>query len=248
MRAKRYTLEVGHEEPMPHNSPKGNRGLDNSLPPQSSSIAASSPGASSPRLDSLLTRIFDVVLAAVGLVGLSPVLLCAGVAVKAYDGGPVFYRALRVGRSGRPFRLYKFRTMVVGADRRGPGITASGDERITPVGLWLRRTKVDELPQLINVLAGQMAMVGPRPEDPRYVALYTPEQRRVLDVRPGITSAASVVYRHEESLLSGADWEQVYREQVLPAKLQTDLEYLAQRTLRSDIRLLLRTAIAVLRP
>ena len=125
-----------------------------------------------------------------------------------------------------PFRLYKFRRMVSDADKQGPGITATGDSRITRVGRFLRRTKIDELPQLINVLSGDMSLVGPRPEDPRYVTLYTPEQRRVLAVRPGITSAASLAYRHEEQLLAGADWETVYREEVLPAKLAIDLEYL----------------------
>jgi len=137
--------------------------------------------------------------------------------------------------------------MVADADKRGPGITATGDSRVTPVGRFLRRTKIDELPQLINVLRGDMSLVGPRPEDPRYVARYTPEQRRVLAVRPGITSAASLTYRHEEQLLSGEDWETVYRTQVMPEKLAIDLAYLQRRTLWSDLVLVFRTVVAMMR-
>jgi lipopolysaccharide/colanic/teichoic acid biosynthesis glycosyltransferase len=152
-----------------------------------------------------------------------------------------------VGKNGELFRPFKFRSMAVGADQQGPGITAAGDARVTRAGRFLRRTKLDELPQLINVLRGDMSLVRPRPEDPRYVALYTPEQRRVLAVRPGITSAASLAYRHEEQLLAGADWETVYREQVLPAKLAIDLDYLARRSLWSDLGLIVRTVGSMLR-
>jgi lipopolysaccharide/colanic/teichoic acid biosynthesis glycosyltransferase len=191
-------------------------------------------------------RLFDVVAATAGLVILSPLLAAIAVAIKAQDvgrdGGPVLHRAVRIGRDGRPFRLFKFRTMVAGADKVGPGITAGADPRITPVGRWLRRAKLDELPQLVNVLAGDMSLVGPRPEDPRYVALYTPEQRRVLQVRPGITSAASLAYRREEQMLCGPEWEAAYRSQVMPAKLAIDLDYLARRTLWSDFVLIVRTA------
>ena len=172
------------------------------------------------------TRIFDLLAAFGGLLFLSPLFVLVAFAIKLDSRGPIFYRARRIGKDGIPFPLYKFRRMVSDADKQGPGITATGDSRITRVGRFLRRTKIDELPQLINVLSGDMSLVGPRPEDPRYVTLYTPEQRRVLAVRPGITSAASLAYRHEEQLLAGADWETVYREEVLPAKLAIDLEYL----------------------
>jgi lipopolysaccharide/colanic/teichoic acid biosynthesis glycosyltransferase len=161
--------------------------------------------------------------------------------------GPVFHRGVRVGKDGVHFRLYKFRSMRVDAGGNGPAITAAGDPRITRSGAFLRRTKLDELPQLLNVLRGEMSLVGPRPEDPRYVALYTAEQRRVLRVRPGITGAASVAYRREENLLTGPDWEQVYCNQVLPAKLAIDLAWLDRRTLAGDLLLLLRTVAAVLR-
>ncbi|MCB0079154.1 MAG: sugar transferase [Anaerolineales bacterium] len=190
-------------------------------------------------------RVFDLIAATVGLLLLSPLLLILAIAIKRSSPGPIFYRAQRIGRGGRPFVLYKFRSMVADADKRGPAITAAGDSRITPIGRLLRRTKLDELPQLINVVKGEMSLVGPRPEDPRYVALYTPEQRRILDYRPGITSQASLVYRHEERLLAGEDWEAIYRNEIMPAKLRVDLDYLDHRNLVSDLALILRTVVAI---
>lgn len=190
-------------------------------------------------------RVFDGLMSALGLILLSPLLLLLAAWVKVDSRGPVLYRARRVGKDGHIFALYKFRSMVVDADKQGPGITVSADRRVTHAGRFLRRTKLDELPQLINVFKGEMSLVGPRPEDPRYVALYTPEQRRVLAVRPGITSAASLAFRHEEQLLGGANWEEIYREQVMPAKLAIDLAYLERRTLLSDLRLILRTVAAM---
>lgn len=192
-----------------------------------------------------IRRWFDIAASLLGLAALSPLFILVGLWIKIDSSGPVFYRATRVGKDGQLFRLYKFRSMVTGADRQGPGITVTGDARVTRAGRALRRTKIDELPQLINVLKGEMSLVGPRPEDPRYVVLYTPEQRRVLAVRPGITSAASLTYRHEEQLLAGEDWEAIYREQVLPAKLAIDLDYLAQRTFVSDLKLICQTIIAL---
>ena len=219
---------------------------DRSLPPARQAAAAADPGVSfGTEVDPILQRALDLVIAGPALLLLAPLFLVLGLAVRLGDGGPVFYRAQRVGRHGRPFRLYKFRTMVVDADRAGCGLTAGADPRITRVGRFLRQTKLDELPQLLNVLRGEMSLTGPRPEDPRYVALYTAEQRAVLAVRPGITSAASLRYRHEADLLGGADWETVYRQEVMPAKLALDLEYLARRTLRSDLGLLARTAVAM---
>lgn len=192
-------------------------------------------------------RLFDILVAGSGLLLLSPLFVLVAVGIKLNSPGPVFYRAQRVGKDGDLFRLFKFRSMVSGADRNGPGITVSGDARITSVGRFLRRTKIDELPQLLNVLFGDMSLVGPRPEDPRYVAQYTVEQRQALRVRPGITSAASLAYRHEEQILAGADWEVTYRTQVLPAKLAIDLDYLAHRTLFSDVKLVLDTVFAMFR-
>jgi lipopolysaccharide/colanic/teichoic acid biosynthesis glycosyltransferase len=199
------------------------------------------------RTDSIMKRLLDLTGAVVGLALLWPLFLVIGIVVKAYDGGPIFYRARRVGKHGQLFHVYKFRTMTIDADEHGAAITARGDSRVTRPGRLLRRTKLDELPQLLNVLLGEMSLVGPRPEDPRYVLLYTPEQQQVLSVLPGITSAASLAYRNEEQLLDGPDWEAVYRTSVLPAKLAIDLEYLTHRTTLTDIALLIRTVIAVVR-
>lgn len=194
-----------------------------------------------------MKRVFDGGVAATGLVILSPVLVLIGVLVKLSSSGPVLHRAWRAGLNGRPFALYKFRSMVVNADRLGVGITAQDDPRITPIGRVLRRTKLDELPQLINVLKGDMRLVGPRPEDPRYVALYTPEQRRVLSVRPGITSWASIQFRDEEMLLAASNVDDVYRTTILPQKLALDLDYVARRSFRLDLIILWRTVLAILR-
>ena len=186
-------------------------------------------------------RLFDAIAAGAGLALLSPVLLGIALAVRTHDGGPVLYRARRVGKDGQEFRLLKFRTMTPNADGTGPAVTRQGDVRVTRLGRFLRRTKLDELPQLLNVLQGDMSLVGPRPEDPRYVALYTPEQRQVLSVRPGITSAASLEYRHEEQLISGPDAERTYLEHVLPDKLAIDLAYVRNRSFWSDLQLIART-------
>jgi|SRR5579859_5703698 len=190
-------------------------------------------------------RSFDLFLSAVALVTLAPVFLLISVAIRLTSEGPVFYRASRVGKDGKPFKMFKFRTMVVNADKIGPGITLDKDRRITPVGRVLRKTKLDELPQLINVLRGEMSMVGPRPEDPRYVALYTPHQRTVLSVRPGITSQASVHFRDESAQLSGPDWESHYVQVVMPAKLQLDIAYAQQPDVKRDLALIAKTILAL---
>mgnify|MGYP000505616947 CR=1 FL=1 len=192
-------------------------------------------------MNDAIKRAIDVIFSAGGLLVLSPLLLILAAAVAFTSPGGVFYRANRVGRGGAPFKLYKFRSMVANADQAGPAVTVAGDRRVTPVGKLLRKTKMDELPQLFNVLKGDMSLVGPRPEDPRYVALYTPEQRAVLNARPGITSLASVTYRDEESLLSGADWETLYIGTIMPAKIAIDLEYVARATPIEDVKIILRT-------
>ena len=199
------------------------------------------PGRDTTR-DPILKRTVDVMAAGGGLVLLAPVLVLLALMVKWTSPGPVFFGQERVGRGGRNFRILKFRTMVADAERRGLHITAGGDPRITPVGRFLRRYKMDELPQLWNVLAGDMSLVGPRPEVAKYVALYSPEQRRVLEVRPGITDPASLAYRHEEALLAqAADPERFYVETVMPAKLRINLDYINHRTFVRDFAVLLRT-------
>lgn len=192
-------------------------------------------------------RLVDLFGSLIGLILLSPLFLLLAVLIRADSAGPVFFQAERVGQGGKLFRLFKFRSMVWGAARLGPGITTADDKRITRVGRLLRKSKMDELPQLFNVLKGEMSLVGPRPEDPRYVALYTPEQRRILQVRPGITSPASIRYRHEEQLLTGPNWEQVYVEQVMPRKLQIELDYAERRTCSSDLNVMLETVLAIFR-
>jgi lipopolysaccharide/colanic/teichoic acid biosynthesis glycosyltransferase len=191
-------------------------------------------------------RGFDIVFSLAGLVLLLPVLLAVALMVKLDDRGPVFFRQIRVGRYGRTFRIAKFRTMGVGADRKGPGITAAGDRRVTRTGRVLRRTKLDELPQLWNVLCGEMSFVGPRPEIPGYVALYTPEQRSVLDLRPGITDEATIAFRDEEALLAAAaDPEKYYLEHCLPRKISLNLAYARRAGVLGDVGVILRTIGAV---
>jgi lipopolysaccharide/colanic/teichoic acid biosynthesis glycosyltransferase len=193
----------------------------------------------------MIKRSFDFLSALVGLIVLSPLFLITSLIIKLTSRGPVFHRGKRVGLNGKVFSLYKFRTMVVNAANIGPAITAKGDARITPFGRILRRTKIDELPQLLNVLKGDMSLVGPRPEDPHYVVQYTPKEREILNVRPGITSAASLAYRNEEQILTGQDWETVYRTEVLPTKLAIDLDYLSNRTFWSDINLIFLTILSI---
>ncbi len=188
-----------------------------------------------------MKRVFDILVATCGLVVLAPLLLIIALVIRTYSPGPVLYRAVRVGRHGRLFKLYKFRTMVADADRVGPAITIAQDPRITPIGRLLRKTKFDELPQLLNVLRGEMSLVGPRPESPYYVAKYDGEQRAVLAVRPGITSPASINFREEESLLTGDDWETYYVNTVIPAKIALDMTYVRSAGLAADIRVILHT-------
>ena len=192
-------------------------------------------------------RAMDIAISAAALCVLWPVLLLIALAIVVDDPGPVFYRQVRVGRGGKPFRIFKFRTMVVDADKKGLSITVGRDSRITRVGALLRKTKLDELAQLLNVLCGQMSFVGPRPEVPRYVELYTPYQRQVLLVRPGITDYASIAYRNENDLLAGADDpERMYIETIMPDKIELNMKYLREISPLTDVRLMLRTVLAVI--
>ena len=189
-------------------------------------------------------RLFDICFAVIGLLVLSPVLALIALLVKWSDRGPVFFLQERVGQGGALFWIWKFRTMRVGTDKAGPGITKDGDPRITVVGRWLRKTKLDELPQLWNVLRGDMSFVGPRPEVPRYVAYYTPAQRAVLQLKPGITDRATLAFRHEEDLLAqAADVEAFYVAHCLPKKIEMNLQYGRQANLWSDIQVIVRTVL-----
>ncbi len=192
-------------------------------------------------------RAFDIAVSGVALIFLSLAFLIIGGAIALTSPGPIFYRASRVGRYGQMFKMYKFRTMVVNADQMGPGITTRNDRRVTRIGRLLRKTKLDELPQLINVWRGEMSIVGPRPEDPRYVKHYTPEQATVLKVRPGITSPASVHYHDEENLMGGEDWETHYLREIMPSKLRLDIEYARHPSVGRDIGLIFQTLQAIVR-
>jgi lipopolysaccharide/colanic/teichoic acid biosynthesis glycosyltransferase len=191
-------------------------------------------------------RVLDLLVSAVGLVLFSPVMLILGIWIKLDSKGPVFYRGERVGKDGRSFRMYKFRTMVMEADHIGPAITYREDPRVTNVGKFLRRTKLDELPQLVNVLKGDMSLVGPRPEDPSYVAHYSAQQREVLRVKPGITGLTQLEYRDEASMLEGASADEDYLSQIMPEKLRLDLDYTQDRSLALDIKILWQTAVTLL--
>jgi len=194
-------------------------------------------------------RMLDLLGSALGLLLLSPLLLVVALWVKLDSPGPVMFRQERVGLRGRPFLIHKFRTMRADAPALGPQITIGKDARITRSGQFLRRTKLDELPQLWDVLRGAMSLVGPRPEVPRYVALYPEDMRRLLlSVRPGITDLASLQYRDESSVLAqAADPERAYVEQVLPAKLALSARYVREATVLGDLRLILATLSALRR-
>jgi lipopolysaccharide/colanic/teichoic acid biosynthesis glycosyltransferase len=186
-----------------------------------------------------LKRFLDAALA-VGAIGLSsPIWLAVAIAIKRDSAGPIFYRGVRVGRGGVPFRMFKFRTMVAGADRTGVWSTAAGDPRITRVGRTLRAYKLDELPNLLNVLRGDMSLVGPRPQVPADVAKYTDDERALLDVRPGVTDYASIRFRNEADILEGhADPDAAYDRLIRPEKSRLGLEYVRTRSLWVDLRIL----------
>ena len=189
-----------------------------------------------------MKRLFDVLMSGLGLLVLSPLFLVLAVWIKLDSPGPVFYRQVRVGRFNKDFRIFKFRSMRVGADK-GSLITVGGhDPRITRSGYFIRKFKLDELPQLINVFVGDMSLVGPRPEVRRYVDLYTPEQMHVLDVRPGVTDMASIRYRNENELLeTAADPDKYYVEVIMQDKLRLNLEYVEKRSFLLDLKLIFRT-------
>jgi lipopolysaccharide/colanic/teichoic acid biosynthesis glycosyltransferase len=195
-----------------------------------------------------MKRIFDMVMATVGLAVLGPMLIWIAGRIKAEDGGPVFYRGVRVGLNGRLFKIYKFRSMVVNAEKVGPSSTASEDPRITRIGRWIRAYKLDELPQLLNVLSGEMSFVGPRPEVKKFTDMYTVAEKVILTVRPGITDWASIWNSDEAALLAGAeDPDKAYLELIRPEKLRLQLKYVRDRSLMVDIRIILLTLLKLIK-
>ena len=193
-----------------------------------------------------MKRLFDITASGLGLLVLSPLFLILAVWIKLDSPGPVFYRQVRVGRGNKDFHLFKFRSMHVGSDKKGLITVGGHDPRVTRSGYYIRKYKLDELPQLINVFIGDMSLVGPRPEVRKYVDLYTPEQLHVLDVRPGITDMASIRYRNENELLEqAADPEQYYRDVVMQDKLRINLEYVADHSFIKDLKIIFMTFKAV---
>ncbi len=191
-------------------------------------------------------RFVDITVAAVGLVILAPLFLLIAIWIKLDSPGPVFFKGTRIGQYGQPFRILKFRSMVPDARHLGADITSHDDPRITRVGRLLRKSKLDEMPSLVNVLKGEMSLVGPRPESPAWVARYTPQQRAVLNIRPGITGLAQIKYRHEEELLNTTNVEAEYP-RIMNDKLNIDLRYVEHQSFRMDVQIMLGTAVALFR-
>ena len=193
-------------------------------------------------------RILDVVLSLLTLVLFSPLFLGIALLIKLEDGGPIFYRGVRIGKNGKHFRMYKFRTMVVNADKIGGPSTADDDPRITKIGKFLRKYKLDELPQFINVLKGEMSIVGPRPEVPLYVNMFTEEEREILKVKPGITDWASLWNSDEGTILKGSlDPEKTYMEKIRPEKIRLQLKYVKEQSFWVDIKIIFQTILELLK-
>lgn len=195
-----------------------------------------------------MKRLFDLIASGCGLLVLSPIFLVLAIWVKLDSPGPVFYRQVRVGRGNKDFRLFKFRSMRIGSDKSGLITVGGRDPRVTRSGYYIRKYKLDELPQLINVFLGDMSLVGPRPEVRKYVDMYTPEQMHVLDVRPGITDMASICYRNENEILEKVDNpEQYYQDVIMQEKLRINLEYVKKHSLIGDILLIFKTLWTVIK-
>ena len=194
-----------------------------------------------------MIRFFDIIFSALGLVVLAPVFAVISLKIRLGSKGGSFYIQERIGKDGKAFGLYKFRTMRIGADNEGLLTVGEHDQRITRIGHFLRKTKIDELPQLLNVLKGEMSLVGPRPEVRKYVELYTEAQRKVLSVRPGITDYASIEYVNENELLSQADDpERTYIEKVMPDKIKLNMRYLEHYTVSEYFKIIFLTLIKIL--
>lgn len=196
----------------------------------------------------MLKRLFDIVFSIIGLILLSPIMLTLAFLIKREDAGPVFYRGVRVGRYGKPFRIFKFRTMVVNAEKIGGSSTADDDPRITRIGKFIRKHKLDELPQLINVLKGEMSFVGPRPEVSTEVETYSEDERRILSVRPGITDWASLRFHNEGEILKGSkDPHKTYREKIKPGKIKLALKYVDEQSFLTDLKIIFKTLITLVK-
>lgn len=197
-----------------------------------------------------MKRVFDFVLASLSILLLAPVLFVSAIFIKVGSEGPVFYRGVRVGLHGIPFRIFKFRTMVVDAEKQGASSTNAEDSRVTSVGRVLRRFKLDELPQLFNVVSGEMSFVGPRPEVQKFVDMYTPEERITLTVRPGITDWSSIKFHSEGEIIAAsgiADADEAYAKLIRPEKLRLQLKYVQERTMWIDTKIIIDTIMTLFR-
>ena len=195
-----------------------------------------------------MKRLFDILFSTFGLLILSPLFCIVAILIKLNGSGPVFFRQERIGRNFKPFRIFKFRSMTDDAPSKGPSITVGGDKRVTRFGRFLRKTKIDELPQLINVLKGDMSFVGPRPEVKKYVEIFRKDYEKLLTIRPGITDPASIKYAEEEKVLSQTDdWEKDYIEKILPEKIRLASEYVERHNILMDIKILFRTFFKVVK-
>ncbi|MDU5802096.1 MAG: sugar transferase [Fusobacterium periodonticum] len=195
----------------------------------------------------MLKRIFDIISSLFGLILLSPFMIIIAILIKLDSKGPIFFRQVRVTKNGREFKIFKYRTMKIGSDKYSQ-ITVGKDSRITKVGDFLRKYKLDEIPQLINVLIGDMSLVGPRPEVPKYVALYTEEQREILKVRAGITDYASIEFSNENDILANeTDPEKAYIEKIMPRKIELNKKYLSEISVMTDIKIILLTIKKILK-
>ena len=194
-----------------------------------------------------MKRIFDIISSLFGLILLSPFMIIIAILIKLDSKGPIFFKQVRVTKNGREFKILKYRTMRVGSDKYSQ-ITVGKDSRITKVGDFLRKYKLDEIPQLINVLIGDMSLVGPRPEVPKYVALYTEEQREILKVRAGITDYASIEFSNENDILANeTDPEKAYIEKIMPRKIELNKKYLSEISVMTDIKIILLTIKKILK-
>lgn len=193
-------------------------------------------------------RTFDLLVSFFAIILLSPFFIIVSLLIKMDSNGPVIFKQVRVGKNKKPFEIYKFRTMVVDAEKLGKQITVGNDNRITKIGGFLRKFKLDELPQLFNVFKGDMSFVGPRPEVPKYTNLYTEEQNRVFEVRPGITDYASIKYRNENEILGKSkNPEKTYIEEVMQDKLKINLDYMNRRSVLEDLKIILLTVLKIIR-
>ena len=196
-----------------------------------------------------MKRLFDLLFSSIGLLLLQPLFVITAIMIKVDSSGPILFRQERMGRNFRRFKIYKFRTMVVDAEKEGLRITAGGDRRVTKVGKMLRKFKIDELPQLFNVLKGDMSLVGPRPEVEEYVTLYEEDYREILKWRPGITDVSSIIFREEEAVLKNqTDPEEYYKKILLPEKIRLAKEYMVKSSFSYDLKLVLNTLHRILSP